>query len=232
MLTPLPILIRPSPKSDANKVLHILFANQPGTYISWSPLFHSLVKKQTYLNLSRRKMEQTVIPKKTTECIEIWHFSCISAVRHIRERNTPRRKLISTLSVHPEMSVSEAGQAMKGGPNMKNEIHVKFTMMKLPAKKLASPSKACNWEQAIQLFSSQCWGTHTPAAPCTLQTSWRWDTHNHRSEMIVLWMVKEILKGPENFKSAEVGKCLGQSTNFRQIAKLECFTEFLKFCST
>lgn len=89
-------------------------------------------------------MEQIIIPKKTTECIEIWHFSCISAVRHIRDRNTPRRKLISTLSVHPEMSVSEAGWAMKEGPNMKNEIHVKFTIMKLPAKKLASPSKACN----------------------------------------------------------------------------------------
>lgn len=89
-------------------------------------------------------MEQIIIPKKATECIKIWHLSCISAVRHIRDRNTPRRKLISTLSVHPEMSVSEAGWAMKGGPNVKNEIHVKFTMMKLPAKKLASPSKAYN----------------------------------------------------------------------------------------
>lgn len=167
MLTPLPILI-PSPKRDANKVLHILFANQPGTYISWSLLLHSLVKKQTYLNISRRKMKQIVIPKKTTECIKIWHLSCISAVRHIKDRNIPRRKLISTLSVHPEV-----GWAMKGGPKMKNKIHVKFTMMKLPTKKLASLSKAYNWGQAIKLFGSQCWGTRTPATPCTLQTSWK-----------------------------------------------------------
>lgn len=173
MLTPLPILIIPSPKRDANKVLHVLFANQPGTCISWSPLLHSLVKKQTYLNISRRKMEQIVIPKKTTECIKIWHLSCISAVRHIRDRNTPRRKLISTLSVHLEMSVSEAGWAMKGGPNMKSEIHVKFSITKLPAEKLAPPAKAYNWGQASKLFGSQCWGTRTPAAPCTLQTSWR-----------------------------------------------------------
>lgn len=144
MLTPLPILIIPSPKRDANKVLHVLFC-QPARHMYFMiSLFHSLVKKQTYLNISRRKMEQIVIPKKTTECINIWHLSCISAVRHIRDRNTPRRKLISTLSVHSEMSVSEAGWAIKGGSNMKSDIHVKFTMTKLPAEKLASPAKACN----------------------------------------------------------------------------------------
>lgn len=48
------------------------------------------------------------------------------------------------MSVHPEMSVSEAGWAMKGGPNMKSEIHVEFSMTKLPAEKRASPAKAYN----------------------------------------------------------------------------------------
>lgn len=131
MLTPLPILIIPSQKGYSNKVLQLLFANQPGTYISWSPLFHSLVKKQTHLNISKRKMEQIAIPKKTTGGIKIWHFSCISAVRHIRDRNTSRRKLISTLNVHPEMSVSEAGWAMKGGPKIKKGTWKMISMWSL-----------------------------------------------------------------------------------------------------
>lgn len=53
------------------------------------------------------------------------------------------------------MSVSEAGWAMKGGPNMKNKIHVKFTMMKLPAKKLASPPKAYN-RTGSEVVQCQC----------------------------------------------------------------------------
>lgn len=36
-------------------------------------------------------------------------FLLFSAVRHIRDRNIPRRKLISASNIHPEMTVSEAG---------------------------------------------------------------------------------------------------------------------------
>lgn len=47
------------------------------------------------------------------------------------------------------MSISEAGWAMKGDPkikkeNMGKEIHVKLNVMKLSAKKLILPLKACN----------------------------------------------------------------------------------------
>lgn len=61
------------------------------------------------------------------------------------------------------MSVSEAGWAMKGDPeikteNIEKEIHVKLNVMKLSAKKLVSPLKACHWGQA----------THSVANPAGL----------------------------------------------------------------
>lgn len=85
---------------------------------------------------------------------------------------------MSTLNVHPEMSVSEAGWAMNGGPKIEKETwkmitHVKFNVMKPSAKKPVSPSKAYTWGQASELLRSHCGGVHTRAEPCTRPADWR-----------------------------------------------------------
>lgn len=62
--------------------------------------------------------------------LKIRHFSCILAVRHARDRNTPKKKINALINIHSEMSVSEARWAMKGAEikkrNMENKLHVKF----------------------------------------------------------------------------------------------------------
>lgn len=72
---------------------------------------------------------------------------------------------------------------------MENKIHVKFNVIKLSAKKLGSPLKACNSGQAIKLFNRHTLAVH-PAYRKYTEDKLEIDIQNHHLEMISLWLTK------------------------------------------